>query len=257
MVFFLITVQKTTIQSIPCLVVSPYESWDKPLPTMIYFHGFTSAKEHNLPLAYLLAEHNYRIILPDSLYHGEREADISMGEKQAAFWEIVEQNIKEIAFLRDALQEKNLLLNNRLGIAGTSMGGITTSGALTQYPWIDVAAVLMGTPQLVDYAEFLAKQIQGNQDVPLTEAAIAKVFQTIETYDLSKQMNTLADRPLFFWHGDQDQVIPIEYTAPFYDQAKEYYENKAKIHFFKEKNRVHKVTRPAILETVKWFVKYL
>src|SRR5699024_2988148 len=105
-------------------------------------HGFTSAKEHNLPFAYLLATKGYRVILPDSKHHGEREGNITVEKRELSFWNIVLQNINDLNTLKNALDEMDLILNNRIGIAGTSMGGITAASALTQYDWIQSSAVL-------------------------------------------------------------------------------------------------------------------
>lgn len=101
------------IKSIPCLIVVDSAKEEEALPTLTYFHGFTSAKEHNLPFAFLQAEKGYRVILPDSMYHGEREAEISNIKKQISFWDIVMQNVKELKLIKDALDEERLILNDR------------------------------------------------------------------------------------------------------------------------------------------------
>src|SRR5690625_7394313 len=69
----MITVSEQTIKEIPCLVVAKDNLQEAPLQTVIYYHGITSAKEHTLPLAFLLARSNSRIALPDSSPHGDRE----------------------------------------------------------------------------------------------------------------------------------------------------------------------------------------
>src|SRR5699024_6862738 len=117
---------------VPVLEVVHVKDEENPLPVVVYFHGFTSAKEHNLPLAYRLAGQGYRVLLPDSEYHGEREIEMSDQKRQLAFWDIVMQNVRELNELYKLLLEQGLLLDGRIGIAGTSMGGITTSAALVQ-----------------------------------------------------------------------------------------------------------------------------
>ncbi len=149
----MIGIQNTTLASIPSLIVADQAQEQEALPVLTYFHGFTSAKEHNLPLAYLMAAKGYRVILPDSMYHGERETEISTKQKQISFWNIVMQNIQELKSIKEALEEKGLLQDGRFGVAGTSMGGITTAAALTEYPWIQTAGVLMGSPKITTYAK--------------------------------------------------------------------------------------------------------
>lgn len=175
----MIGVYKQSIQSIPCLIAVDVDKKDTALPSVVYFHGFTSAKEHNLPLAYLLAEKGYRVILPDSNYHGERQAEVSAIKRQVSFWNIVLQNVHELGLIKTYLDESGLLLNGQIGIAGTSMGGITTTAALTQYPWIKAAAVLMGSPKITMYAKTLVDSFRKTGNLPVTEDEIEQLYLII------------------------------------------------------------------------------
>lgn len=253
----MIGIYTETIQTIPCLVVVDAEKKNEALPVITYFHGFTSAKEHNLPLAYLLAEKGFRVVLPDSMYHGEREPDIPKLKKQVSFWNIVMQNVKELATIKSFFESKGLILEDRFGVAGTSMGGITTSAALSQYSWIKVAAILMGSPKITTYAKTLVESFKKVGDLPVTEEMIESLYEQLENYDLSKQPKKLNDRPLLFWHGESDSVVPFDHSYTFYDEVQMVYRNKENIKFIKEPNQNHKVSRSAILETVKWFDKHL
>lgn len=253
----MIGVYDENINTIPSLVVVDAEKENKALPILTYFHGFTSAKEINLPLAYLLAEKGYRVVLPDSKYHGERETEISSIKKQISFWDIVMQNVEELQAVKDFFDQKGLILNNRFGVAGTSMGAITTSAALTQYPWIKAAAVLMGSPKITTYAKTLVNSFKKMGDLPITEEMIGSLYAQLAHYDLSTQVEKLKERPLLFWHGENDAVVPFDHSYTFYEEARAMYENPDNIQFLKEANRDHKVSRYAILETVKWFEKHL
>lgn len=253
----MINVFKEKINAIPCLVVTHAHKTKDSLPLIIYFHGFTSAKEHNLPIAYLLAEQGYRVVLPDSKFHGERENEISTTERQVSFWDIVLKNVDEVKMFKDYFYRRNLILKDRIGIAGTSMGGITTAAALTQYPWVNVAAVLMGSPKITTYAKTLVNSFKKMGDLPVTEEMIEDLYENLEQYDLSKKAYVLNNRPLLFWHGENDAIVPFDHSFTFYDEVKAHYKIPNHICFIKEENSGHKVTRHAILETVKWFVNYL
>lgn len=253
----MIGIYKEETAHIPYLVVVDHNSEAKALPTVIYSHGFTSAKEHNLPLAYLLAGKGFRVILPDSKYHGERDGDVSKFKRELSFWNIVMQNVKEIKTIKERLDQEGLILNQKIGLAGTSMGGITTAAALTKYPWIDTAAVLMGSPKLTEYANLLVDHVIKREKLPVPEQEIERAFEQIKEYDLSLHMDTLNERPLLFWHGDKDTVVPFDLSYSFYREARGKYKNKKNIKFLKEANRDHKVSRFAILETVKWFETHL
>src|SRR5690625_3850588 len=202
----MIGIFENVIERIPCLIIVDHEKEKEPLPMVIYSHGFTSAKEHNLPIAFLLAKAGFRVVLPDSEYHGEREIQITTSERQVSFWDIVMKNVDEFAVIKKHFENKGLILDERIGVAGTSMGGISTSAALTQHSWIKVAAVLMGSPKITTYAKTLVSSFRKMSDLPVTEEMIENLYERLETYDLSKQINKLDNRPLLFWHGENDAV---------------------------------------------------
>ncbi|SET14793.1 hypothetical protein SAMN05216389_10647 [Oceanobacillus limi] len=254
----MIGVYKETIgDTISSIIVVDAAKKDEPLPVVTYFHGFTSAKEHNLPIAYLLAEKGYRVILPDSKLHGDREEDISSLKLHVSFWDIVMQNVKEFNDIKNYLDDHNLILDERIGVAGTSMGGITTSAVLTKYPWIKTAAILMGSPKITTYAKALVSSYKKAGDLPITDEEIELIYNQLEELDLSLQPEKLEQRPLLFWHGDQDPTVPFDHSHSFYEETREMYKDKGNIKFLREKGQDHKVTRFAILETVKWFEKNL
>ncbi|NBJ70942.1 MULTISPECIES: prolyl oligopeptidase family serine peptidase [Clostridia] len=253
----MIGVYEAEINTIPSLIVVDTKKEGIALPVITYFHGFTSAKEHNLPLAYLLAQHGYRVILPDSKYHGARENGISANKRQLSFWDIVMQNVIELQYVKDYVDESGLLLDNRFGVAGTSMGGITTSAAMTQYNWIKAAAILMGTPKITTFANAILNEFKKKGDLPFKQEVISDLLDQLANYDLSKQPEKLNQRPLFFWHGEEDEIVPFHHAYTFYEQVAPSYFNPDDIVFIREANRGHKVGRYATLETVKWFANHL
>jgi hypothetical protein len=253
----MIGIEKRNIGNVPSLVVVHEAKQDAPLPTVIFFHGFTSAKEHNLPIAYLLAEKGYRVLLPDSELHGEREQDLTAAKRQISFWDIVLKNVQELEKMKEALDQEGLILDGRIGTAGTSMGGITTSAALTQYDWIRAAVVLMGSPQMTTFAKTLVESFKKEGGLPVTDEQIDALYDKLESLDLSLQPEKLKERPLLFWHGQADPVVPFDHSYTFYDEVKKQYRNPEHIRFIKEENTGHKVSRPAVLELVKWFETHL
>ncbi|MDY0396064.1 prolyl oligopeptidase family serine peptidase [Virgibacillus halophilus] len=208
-------------------------------------------------MAYLLAEKGFRVMLPDSKWHGQRENGASTLKKQLSFFEIVLQNVADLETIKNYLQKNQLMKGDNFGIAGTSMGGITTCAALTKYPWIKAAACLMGSPKLSAYAEDLIAEVGKNMPLPISDAEIRGILVELSKIDLSKQPEKLQDRPLLFWHGDADPVVPFNHSSGFYKEVSMQYGDQEKIHFIKEEKRGHKVSRFAILETVDWFVTHL
>jgi len=253
----MIGIYNEKINTIPALIVLDTQYENKPMPVVTYFHGFTSAKEQNLHIAYLLAEKGFRVILPDSDLHGERDSGVSPQKKQMAFWNIVLQNLKELGDLKNYLDQKGLILNDQFGVAGTSMGGITTAATLTVYPWIKTAAVLMGSPKLTEFAKALIGEFNKSHELPISDEQLDQLYEQLMQYDLSLQPEKLNERPILFWHGENDSVVPYDHSYFFYKKAAELYKNDKNIRFVSEPNRDHKVSRYAMLETADWFNMHL
>ncbi|KGX92671.1 esterase [Pontibacillus halophilus JSM 076056 = DSM 19796] len=254
----MIGIYKETLQHIPALIVVDAEKYNEALPVHTYFHGYTSCKENQLHLAYRLAEKGYRVVLPDSRYHGDRTENLSQQEVQVRFWQIVKENVSDLAIIKEELERRDLLLDGRIGVGGTSMGGITTAAALTQYDWIKASTILMGSPKLVRLAEEMVEGIRTQGiEIPLTDEQLQKEVDSLRPYDLSLNMDRLQERPIFFWHGDKDPVVPYDHSYQFYNDAIPSYRNPESIRFLTEVGRDHKVSTFAITETAKWLEMHL
>jgi uncharacterized protein len=255
-----VIVQNEIINEIPVLHVVQQDRQLTKLPSVIFIHGFTSAKEHNLHYAYLLAENGFRVLLPDTIYHGEREQNGSEVKLTARFWEIVIQTLGEIDILKNHYVHAGLVDENRIGLAGTSMGGIVTLGALKQYSWIKSAVSLMGMPAYEQFSYWQLDQMKKHGiSIPFTEDQIADQLMILRDYDLSQQPEALMNRPLLFWHAKNDPMVPYSLTYQFYQAIQSDYEKKnpENLCFISDERAGHKVTREGLKATVDWFKKYL
>lgn len=127
---------------------------DKPLPVVVFYHGFTSSKLVYSYFAVALAQAGFRVVMPDAPDHGARFT----GNEQARlgqFWQILHGSLTEFAGLRDALYEAGLVADNRLAVAGASMGGMTALGIMTHHPEVKSVACLMGSGYFTSLAKTL------------------------------------------------------------------------------------------------------
>ncbi|WP_033540922.1 prolyl oligopeptidase family serine peptidase [Planococcus sp. CAU13] len=246
-------------EGIPLLHVVPDDAEGKKLPTVIFLHGHMSAKEHNLHYAFQLADKGIRVLLPDAHLHGEREEGQDAIQLSLRFWEIVLTSIEEIGHIHKIAQEKQLV-KGEPAVAGTSMGGITTLGALTVYPWISTAAIMMGAPNYVELANAQMAQFESRGfTLPITEEERAKMLATLAQFDGTKKMETFNNRPLYFWHGEQDIIVPFGPTYDFYKKLKASYGEDAEknLQFIREKETGHAVSRPGMLAATEWLAEHL
>ncbi|MTH53270.1 alpha/beta fold hydrolase [Bacillus mangrovi] len=255
----MVIVEKIAAGGVPALHIVKEEIKHEAAPFVLFVHGFTSAKEHNLHYAYLLAEKGARVVLPEAMYHGERSEPLSSMELNVRFWDIVMNTIHELKAIKDDFADRGLIDEDRIGAAGTSMGGIVTLGALTQYPWIKAGVSLMGSPH---YVHFLRKQVEylrkAGHVLPISDTELDHKLKMLEPFDLSLQMEALNGRPLLFWHGEKDQVVPFEPTWEFYEKARSAYADvPGNIQFIRDPNADHKVSREGLIDLVNWFSTHL
>jgi fermentation-respiration switch protein FrsA (DUF1100 family) len=255
----LVIIENKYIKEIPVLDLARQELREDQLPFIIFVHGFTSAKEHNLHYAYLLAEKGFRVVLPDTLYHGERSAGMSGNDLNFRLWDIVLNTIAELNIIKEAYEDRKLIDPERIGLVGTSMGGIVTLGALTQFDWVKTAVSLMGMPYYEKFAQWQLDELHKNNiEIPMNEEEVTDLMETLRVRDLSLQPEKLGKRPLMFWHGKKDSVVPYSYTYQFFENIEPLYNDAPeKLRFITDEQAGHKVSREGVLETVKWFETHL
>ena len=240
---------------IPVLHVRKQETKND-APVMFFLHGFQSAKEHNLHYAYHLANEGVRVVLPEAALHGVRSKDYSLEQMAAHFWEVVLTSIQEMNVLYEYVQQH--FTPTRIGMSGTSMGGITTFGCLATYSWIDVGGSMMGSPAYDTLARGQLAHIKKKGiDLPVEREKVAQLLEMLQRYDLMQQVERLNQRPLFLWHGELDELVPFQLTAAFYEKIRLFYDDDKSLVFIRDEEAGHKVPRYAILAMTEWFSRQL
>ncbi|WP_210364605.1 esterase [Bacillus sp. REN3] len=255
----MIVIEKKRIKHIPVLHVVKQKKFSEELPLVVFLHGFTSTKERNMHYAYLLAERGFRVIMPDAIYHGKRAKDLPEKQLALKFWEIVITSIKELSIMREELAAERLINPSQIGVAGTSMGAIATLGALSEYDWIRTAASLMGNPAFGQFALWQMDQLEQQKiSLNLSDEEVDRLLSQLEKYDLSAQPEKLDKRPLLFWHGKKDPIVPYHAAHDFYQQIrKNYLGNEDRLMFITDEQAGHNVTNKGVKSTVNWFEKHL
>ncbi|WP_226644656.1 esterase [Mesobacillus subterraneus] len=255
----MILVEKKRIQHIPVLHIVKQKQFSDRMPLIVFLHGFTSTKERNMHYAYLLAEKGFRVIMPEAKYHGTRGIGLTENELGFRFWEIVITSIEELSTIKTELVEEGLVDPARIGVAGTSMGGITTLGAMAKYEWIKAGVSLMGNPSYEQFALWQLNEIEKrNVKIGLSQEQISSLLNQLKQYDLSQQPEKLNKRPLLFWHGKLDQVVPYQSAYHFYEQNRKSYEGtEGMFEFITDENAGHNVSNAGVEATANWFEKHI
>ena len=216
---------------------------EEPLPVVIFYHGFTSSKLVYSYFAVALAQAGFRVVMPDAPDHGSRFGGSEEG-RLGQFWQILHGNLVEFTGLRDALYQTGWVLDQRLAVAGASMGGMTALGIMARHPEVKCVASLMGSGYFTTLAQTLFP--------PKEESEIAPLAQ----WDATNALSHLADRPLFLWHGDADDVVPATETFRL-QQTLVRSGLDSHLTCLREAGVRHRITPTALDATVEFFRQHL
>jgi pimeloyl-ACP methyl ester carboxylesterase len=238
--------ERTVLAGIPILHVRA-RSLSGAAPTILYAHGWMSAKERNIIPAECLAIDGFRVIVPDRINHGERGA---LPEYDAAlpthFWPTVLTAIAEAEQLKDAAVAAGWADPDRVGMAGYSMGGFITAGAMARHPWIKAAAFIAGCPCYCWGEAFYTQKV--------SEQTLAG----LRSHDPEQLADRFAPRPLLMLHGDADKSVPIDSARRFLEKARPYYAAcPERLQMVEFPGLVHAVSNHEIEQMRNWFVRWL
>lgn len=238
-----------TLAGIECLHAAPAGQRHARLPTVLFYHGFTSSKEVYAYFAVALAQAGFRAVMPDADMHGARyngDAESRMSH----FWDILKQNIDEVPQLEAALRENDLISHDRFAVAGASMGGMTALGAMARYPQIHSVACMMGSGYFMQLSNTLFPPLVARTTEQKTQ--FAERMAPLAGYDPCGQLDKLANRPLLLWHGEADEVVPFAETTRL-DTALREQGLDANLTSLSEKHIGHKITPSGLTALVSFF----
>lgn len=249
----MIALTTETLAGIECLHATPAGQHHQPLPTVLFYHGFTSSKEVYAYFAVALAQAGFRAVMPDADLHGARYDGDAEG-RLCRFWTILKQNIDELPRLEAALRQRNLIAEGRFAVAGASMGGMTALGAMARYPQIQSVACMMGSGYFMQLSASLFPPLVA--DTPERRAQFAAQMAPLAEYDPCQRLDALANRPLLLWHGEADEVVPWAESVRL-ERALRDSGLAQHLTSLSEKEIGHKITPSALTALVSFFTHHL
>lgn len=215
---------------------------DAPLPTLFFYHGFLSSKLVYSYFAVALAQVGFRVIMPDADEHGARFTG-DENRRLGQFWSILQKSIDEFPELHQLASERSWIADDRVAVAGASMGGMATLGIMVRHPEVRAAACLMGSGYFTALAQTL---------FPPTLEESDKVMAALAPYDIEHQLVRLGNRPLLLWHGEEDDVVPVAETQRL-QQAIITQQCDARLTYVLEPGVKHRITPLALTTTTAFF----
>lgn len=249
----MIEIDMETFAGIECLHSFPIGKRCDPLPTIFFFHGFTSSKEVYSWASVALALAGFRVIMPDAALHGARY-DGNSEYRLGHLWEILCSNIDEVPLLEAALRQQGLIAEQRIALAGASMGGMTALGAMARNPHFSSAACMMGSGYFTTLSETLFPPPKVKTSAQKTEFHSHTAM--LAEYDITERLEKIADRPLLVWHGDADELMPVTESLRI-EKALRDANLDGNLRVLIEPGVGHRITPTALNALVTFFQQYL
>lgn len=210
-----VVVRTTKLAGFPVLHVFAASQAQTKLPTIIDYHGWTTQTSSELVASYPLVRAGFRVILPTAYLHGSRNDGVDLDRHPEHFWSIVGHSVAEFPQLVEALVTAGISDPDKIGVMGTSMGGITAAGIMATQAKVVAGVSLIGSPEPVAFAQDQVAQLPAELKAQLPAALLTKTYQQLDQFDLSTHADRLAGRPMFFFNGTADQMVPYKYVADF------------------------------------------
>lgn len=237
------------VNDIPVLRFKP-KTKQKKLPTILYYHGWSSNKEFQRFKANIMAMYGYQVIVPDSKFHGERNSiDFNKEDSMEKYLlKTVYSSIKEAPLIIDFIKGLSLTDQDRISVMGTSMGGFISSGLFFEHQLFKSLVVFNGACAWQKVKTFIEEN-HAERKLEYKEELVK--------YDPEKNLDMINERPILMLHGDNDTAIPIEVQRYFYKKASEFYNDKNKIRLIEVPRMNHYISLGMLENAISFNKDYL
>ncbi len=229
------------------------ENYEK-VPCILLLHGLESSKDSGKwpAMASRLSSEGYACLRFSFRGCGE-----GMEKSEGEFEDVtLTGRIKDYLAALHFLQAVDKVDINRLGVIGSSFGGMTAIAAQAMGIKGVRAMVTMGTPYKIPRFEEprIPKKIGEYYVLPSGRRFKKNFYEDLKKYDLLLAIKS--SPPILILHGSLDEVVPLEHAYKLYEAAPE--PKKLVIvegadHVFSRNEHLNK----AIDLSLKWFEKYL
>lgn len=206
---------------------------------ILCFHGLTSSKNDWLHELAIIAERGFLVVGVDNVGHGERryaDFDTRFAESNPNFYgnflNAVAETARDLPPLLDTLTETGLVVENRVGVLGVSMGGYIAYAAVGLEPRIRAVVTLVASPEWLEHPSSPHRQID-------KFATVRLLSQT----------------------AGRDDVVPNRYARTFHERLKETYadygERFAYIDYPESNHQLNPDWERAWARAIAWFEEHL
>lgn len=238
-----IQIEKKKIQEIPVLVCRNTNKSNKGY--IILLHRLLEDKEHEIILGYYLSQLGYEVILPDLLYHGESPFSVRES-KRMDFNKLYTEMDKNMELIRILL---NYVENQKIGIIGTSYGGMLALAAGTKFDEIKYIGALC---TCVNWEKLIVNSSFENFRLFSTERPVINfqdVQKEIKKFDPIYNVDKFKGKNVILMNGELDTTFNYSLIEPFY---KKMVEEQNIVTWKKYKKTGHNVSYEMIRDLQEW-----
>jgi dienelactone hydrolase len=278
-----------TVERVPVLLVRPAK--EGRYPAMIVLHGTGGSKDGMKSWLTDLAGRGIMGVAIDARYHGDRSGGAKGSQAYvaaiAAAWRAPKDKMEHPFYydtvwdlwrLIDFLEKRNDVDPKRIGMLGTSMGGIETWLAAAVDERVAVAAPLIAVQSFRWSLENEQWQGRANTIKAAHESAAKDLGETavnskvcrelwnkvipgiLDRFDCPNMLPLIAGRPLYIANGDKDPNCPVGGARIAIRSAEEAYAKagaKDRLKVSIAEGVGHKVTDEQRKEALDWCVRWL
>lgn len=241
-----ISEEKVHIGHIPAILLRPRDV-EEALPTIIFYHGWGSSKESQRMRGMIYATVGFQVLLPDAIYHGERNPIEYSPDKGIYFWDTIFKNLDESKWLIEKIIEEYNGDPDNITVAGSSMGGFTAAGVFTYNSNINSLVVFNGSCAWENSNGILMRDL-GFEMTDEVQKTIDKVIKL----DPINHLDKLKDRNILMIHGQADSSVSIESQRLFLEKIQPLYKDKSRIDLIEYPNLNHYITTNMMEDSIQW-----
>ena len=186
---------------------------DGPWPAVIVLHGAGSRKENHADYARAAVAHGLAALTFDNRGHGETEGPLGNGV------------IDDIGALAAWLAARPEVEDGRIGVRGSSMGGLLAVHAAAESPDIAAAVAICPAAEWM-LAEDVQRELDGRP--PRTGSAMSEMrvdapalADWLDHHDVEDAAERMGSKPLLLIHARGDEVVPYTQSEKLYERAAE------------------------------------
>ena len=184
-----------------------------PVPALVVLHGAGSRKENHADFARAAGDHGFAALTFDNRGHGETEG--ALGARA----------VSDIQKLVRMLAERDEIDERRIGVRGSSMGGLLALHAAAASE--TVSGVIAICPATEDMLLSDVRKVAAGQPPPPGSALESmrldapSLVAWLEEHDVRDAVARIAGKPLMLIHAAGDEVVPSAVSEELFERAGE------------------------------------